>query len=355
MSEPTIATHDVQRFLDLIDRGATRQAIEFALGRLETGSVATVVTDLLAPAQREVGERWHRGRYTVSQEHLASGVVDDVLGMLALPALRTGSSDNTLALVCAEGEWHSTPARMASILIRDAGWQVRFLGASTPLQHLQTSLRQMAPQAVGISCTLPLTLTAVPELTGLAHDLGLPVIVGGQAFGPEARRGARLGADGAFVDIPAAVRRLEFWLDRPPSMASVEPDADRDLQRSELAARRMEIVDDAYAMLERRLPGMAAFDERRRRHTREDLDYIVRFADVALFVDDPTIFTDFIAWLAQLLAGRGLPDEVMLVTLEAVRDAVGPELPGVLALLDAASGQLAAPDGVPRPRGRSGH
>lgn len=283
-----------------------------------------------------MGDRWHAGRYTVAQEHLASAVVDDALGIASAHTVTATGESNALALVCPEGEWHSTPARMAALLMRDAGWRVHFLGASTPIDHLSMTLENLAPQAVAVSCTLPLALTGVPPLIDAIHRLGIPAIVGGGAFDHQGERAAALGADGYASDATSAVRALNHWLDHPPEPPAQVADFRLTAERTTLASRRHTIVASAYNTLEDRLPVMATFDDRQRNHTRQDLDYIVRYADIALLVGDPSVFTEFIEWLTRLLTARGLPSSVMPLTLSAVTEATGPELPGMLLLLDTA-------------------
>jgi methanogenic corrinoid protein MtbC1 len=327
----------VLRFLDHIDRGQAHLAVDLAVASLDEVGPSAVVTDLLVPAQREVGDRWHAGRYTVAQEHLASGVVDDVLGMLVPRTQHPTDREHTLALVCAEGEWHTTPARMAALLARDAGWQVQFLGASTPADHLRTTLEVLQPQALAVSCTLPLALPGVPALVDVADHLEVPVVVGGRAFDPEGRRGGRLGAHGSFTAVADGLRAVERWLDAPPRRSPLVVDQEVAGQRALLDARRAAIVDAAYGHLETRLPMMAAFDDRQRHHTRQDLDYLLRFADVAILAADPRIFDEFVIWLGQLLAVRGVPRPVLTATLEAVDACLDDELPAVRELLTLAA------------------
>jgi methanogenic corrinoid protein MtbC1 len=332
----------VERFLEHVVRGDPRPAIELAVQQLADEGPSAVVTDLLGAAQREVGERWHAGRYTVAQEHLVSAVVDDVLGLLAPHTYREVDPDRTLALVCAEGEWHSTPARMAGLLARDAGWQVQFLGASTPPDHLRTTLTAMRPRALAVSCTLPLALPGVSPVVEVARDLALPVVVGGGAFDADGHRAASVGADASFTDVREAVRALDGWLVAPPSRPPRPLDETSVAQRGVLRERHEEIVDAAYAELERRLPMMARFDDRRRHHTRQDLDYLLRFADVALFATDPRIFAEFVGWLTSLLEARGIPDDVMVATLDAVDASLGEDLPAVHELLVTAAAAVVA-------------
>jgi methanogenic corrinoid protein MtbC1 len=331
------SAEQVHRFLDHIERGRTDLAVGLAVSSLDDAGPSEVVTALLAPAQREVGERWHAGSYTVAQEHLASAVVDDVLGLLAPHTFHGTDREHTLALVCAEGEWHATPARMAALLARDAGWQVHFLGASTPADHLRTTLEALRPQALAVSCTLPLALPGVPTLIDVADHLEVPVVVGGRAFDPAGRRGGHLGAHGSFTDVAEALHAVDGWLDAPPARPTRTPDPGVAAQRALLDARRPAIVDAAYQHLEARLPMMADFDDRRRHHTRQDLDYLLRFADVALFAGDPGIFDEFVVWLGRLLAVRGVPPPVLVATLEAVDACLDDDLGSVRELLTLAA------------------
>lgn len=329
-------TGPVERFLDQIERGQARHAIDLSIEQLEHTGVTATVDRLLAPAQQEVGTRWHQGRYTVAQEHIATAVVDDVLGLSINYTDRPSDTTATLALVCAEGDWHSTPARMAALLFRDAGWRVQFLGASTPVDHLRTTLKELAPSAVAVSCTLPLTLPGAASLVEVAHDLGVPAVVGGRSFDPGGHRATQIGADGHFHEPAEAAHQLDRWLDQPPAIHTPVRNSERTLERATLLGRRDGIIQHTYRDLERRLPVMATFDDRQRHHTVEDLDYLLKFADIALFVDDPTVLTDLVSWLDALLTGRGLPAIVMQQTLEALHEAVGTELTVVRAWLELA-------------------
>ncbi|TVR36549.1 MAG: ANTAR domain-containing protein [Nitriliruptor sp.] len=339
-----IVTEPVERFLAHIERGGSRNAIDLSIEQLEHTGVTATVNGLLAPAQQEVGSRWHQGRYTVAQEHLVTAVVDDVLGLCTTYTDRLRESSYTLALVCAEGDWHSTPARMAALLFRDAGWRVQFLGASTPVDHLRTTLRELAPAAVAVSCTLPLALPGAASLIEVAHDLGVPAVVGGRAFDEAGHRATQIGADGHFREPAEAVRHLDRWLDQPPSLNTAVRNPERDRERATLAIRHDGIIQDTYRDLERRLPVMATFDDRQRHHTVEDLDDLLRFADIALFVDDPTVLTEVVSWLGDLLTGRGLSAHVMPRTLAALHTAVGADLPVVRGWLELAEIDLPAPE-----------
>lgn len=324
----------VERFLEIIEHGRPQAAINLALDQIHQGeSVTSVVERLLAPAQRLVGQRWHRGRYTVAHEHVASGVVDDVLGLMSTHT-PPPDPEHTIALLCAEGEWHTTPARMAALCLRDAGWRVQFIGGSLPPEHLSASLDHVAPQAVAISCTLPLTLAGVPALIDACHHHEVPTITGGIGFGPDDLRSRHLGADGHALDIATAAGLLNDWLDRPPTAPTRRSEPVMDEERATLMVGRSELVDATYRRLEQRLPVMAEYDDRQRRHTRRDLDYILQFIDTTLLVDDHRVFADFTTWLHDLLDARGVPDIVLHASLDTIASTLPADLSHAHAVLE---------------------
>ena len=108
--------------------GAAELATDFA-GREE--SCLRVVTQLLAPSQRDVGERWMHNECTVAEEHSATFVTESVLSSLVV-GLEAQEPAGTVVMVCGEGEFHSLPARMATELLTAGGWRVIHLGAAMP-------------------------------------------------------------------------------------------------------------------------------------------------------------------------------------------------------------------------------
>lgn len=323
----------VGRFLGHVEQRRNADALDLVLREAERGArVSELVADQLAPVQCEVGERWHAGTYSVVQEHLTSAVVEDALGLLTRYLPRVADAPR-VALVCALDEWHVTPARMAALALRDAGWQVDFLGASTPADHLRQALAHTTPQVLAISATLPLSLRGVPPLVEVARSLDIPVVAGGAAFGTSPHRALVLGADAHAPDVATADTVMRGWLDRPPT--PVEPAADDGMlaERQRLELDRDQLVDRALGRLRGRLPTMADLDDRQLVHTRRDLDYTLQFLETAMLVDDPSLVVDYVTWLDQLLVNRGLPAHVLPVSLEVLGEVLGDELSRARAML----------------------
>lgn len=323
----------VEGFLAHIANGDAVTALRMVSEHMRLGGAVTeVVADLLAPAQRTVGERWHAGTWSVADEHAASAVVEDALGVVAAH-LPPSSGAQRLVLVCAEGEWHTTPARMAALMLRDAGWHVDFLGGSTPTEHLRSALTHTRPHVLAVSATLPLSLLGVVPVVEVAHELDIPVLVGGRAFGTSAHRARRLGADGHAADLAGAASQLTAWSDRPPTRPMEQHDPDLRREQGILAHRHDDLVAAAFQRLEQRLPAMRDYTDRQLAHTRRDLSYTLRFLEAALLVEDAAVFDEYATWLRSLLTVRGVPADVLRTSFEVQAEALGTDMVEARAML----------------------
>ena len=320
-------------------------ALELARTIAGQDGVDACVTDLLAAAQHEVGRRWEFGEWTVAQEHAATVIVDGAIAHLhlALDERATGTGPHA-ALVCAEGEWHVTPARLAALRLLHRGWRVTFLGASTPVDQLRRTLAQTRPDVLGVSCTLPLHLPGARRTVAVGHECGLPVVAAGAAFGPGDGRARAIGADAGGGDLEELEPRMRRWLDGAPPVAPDGQPAHAD-EVVTLDRARSAIVDRVGGTFR---PPVDAIDaERWLARTREDLEWILRFAAVSLDVADPTLFHEFLSWLQGVLVVRGVPVAALAVGLDRLADALPGGLPAVHELL--AAGHTWVAEGA-RPR-----
>jgi len=306
----------IDEFLDCALVGEARQATKMALELLDWGVPEDlIITDLLASAQRQVGERWHRNELSVAEEHLATGAAESALHALA-DATAAPSTGATVVVACAEGDWHSVPAHMFAEQLRARGAAVVFLGASTPAEHVATFLQRHRPDVLAVSCHIPLYYTGVTRLVDAAHAVGIPVIAGGRAFHDCPERAGRLGADGWAGDVAEAAAVMAGWRDERPTVRP-EP-TPVNAGAVELDARARELAATAWGDLACRFPAMARYDQRQLARTREDLAFIVQFVAAAQLVGDQEVLTTFLDWLALLLERRGVPERALHAGLEAL-------------------------------------
>jgi methanogenic corrinoid protein MtbC1 len=324
MQQPRITAAEVERFVESLARRDRKAAARQALGLLKAGvTVQELVQGLLAPAQAEVGRRWEANQWSVADEHAATAISDAVLAALAW-RMEAAEDQGHVVVTCAEGEWHSLPARMVAEVLRTHGWQVTFLGASTPADHLRRFLAEVGAVGVVISCSVPIFLGGALRSIQAVQAAGVPALVGGRAFGPDDLRARRLGADGWAPDADGAAQLLGAWRRKPPAVGK-RPAGTRDAEPLELEAARPELVEAAMSELFLRFPPLVGYSEGQLVRTREDLGYILQFLEAALLTDDPRLFLDeFLPWLARVLTSRGLPADVVAVGLEALGAVLDP-------------------------------
>ena len=335
----------VQAYLRDAVVGNRRAAVRLTLDLLDQRvSREQIVVDLLAPAQQEVGQRWYCNELTPADEHLASGVTAAALDMLMGEATQSAYGSLTV-VACAEGDFHSLAAQMFGELLHEHGMGVSVLGASTPAEVVAEFLVRSGADSLAISCSVPIFFPGAVRLIDAAHRQGIPVIAGGPAFGHGPRRAERLGADAWALTAADATPILLGWKSAPPSVSReptlVDPVALR------LAAQADALGGAALDGLAARFPPTADYDERRMARTREDLVFIVQFLAATLLAADPAIFGDFLDWLRNLLAQRGVPPQALIAGLEALRPVVEAVDAGAALLLDLGHRELL--DGLGRP------
>ena len=293
--------------------------------------------DLLAAAQRDVGERWYRNEITPADEHLASGVTAAALDTL-MGETSQSARDTHSVVTCAEGDFHSLAAQMFGESLREHGISVTVLGASTPADVVAEFLVRSGADSLAISCSIPIFFPGTVRVIDAAHRQGIPVIVGGRAFGNSPSRAERLGADAWALTAADATAILLAWKSEPPSVGRDPTPVDPVGLR--LTAQADVLGGAAFDGFAARFPPMTDYDESQVAHTREDLVFIVRFLAAALLAADHAIFSDFLDWRQNLLVSRGVPPQALNARLEALRPAVEVVDTGAACLLDLGRQQL---------------
>lgn len=295
-----VQLHEVRaRYLEAALLGDRPLAASIVASLLSDGhDPETLVSDLLQPVQLEVGERWQRQLLTVGHEHTVTCITEAILSSITV-GFEPQPDRGHLVLSCAEGEYHSLAARMASELLILQGWRVTFLGTATPATHLRRYVDEIDADAVGISCSVAMNLPGAARSIAAARAAGHTVIVGGRGFGDDATRASRLGADGWVASLDAGLDLGEVLL---PEVA----EADDDGEWADLDQDRPVLVEAALAWLRRHRPrSVGALGALR--HPREDLDETLRFTVASLLTGDPTVLSDYRSWLEDVHGHRVAP------------------------------------------------
>lgn len=145
--EPDSLVNQAIAFTNSLDPAGLESVLRRSLARY--GLVA-FVDSIAAPFLREVGERWHDGMLSVSQEHLATEVLQRILRDPA--PLMTGSDGSpTIVIATLDGERHANGALMAAATAGSEGWRVIYLGTDLPVSEIADTAIRTHAQAIGIS------------------------------------------------------------------------------------------------------------------------------------------------------------------------------------------------------------
>ncbi|MFD5746541.1 B12-binding domain-containing protein [Streptomyces sp. NPDC127033] len=338
------AEEQTDELWDALVAGDERRAVGVVTRALDDGAdPEAVLLDLIAAAQRRVGEAWAGALLTVAQEHAATAISDRAVAALALhPAVRHPGGSGRITVACVDGEWHALPARLLAEVLRLRGWQVDFLGAQVPSPHLISQLHRTGPDAVALSGSLVTRLPTAHTAISACQSAGVPVLVGGAAFGRDGRYARLLRADAWAPDARAAAELLARPL---PVPGTPHPPADAlphldDQEYTLVAGARSRLVRATIAGLTVRFPPLGEYDERQRRHTAEDIAHIVDHLACALYVADDALFTSFLGWTAGILTVRGVPSRALSLSLRVLLDELR-DFPRATALLHAGLAALA--------------
>jgi len=143
----------------------------------------TVALDhVVSPFLHQVGVAWSGDEMSIAQEHLASGVVRDVLGWLLQ---NTGAADDAPAVVATTvaGELHEFGAMMAGITAALAGWRVIYLGPNLPAAEVVRAAKLANARVVALGIVNDQTTGSLRhEVVAMRKGLGrAATIVGGGA------------------------------------------------------------------------------------------------------------------------------------------------------------------------------
>ncbi len=176
-------------FQSLIDRGEEAATSIFITAHLEGKPLTEIIDRLVCPAMQEIGELWHRGEISITQEHLATrtaiSAIYKLRSALPVPEMKSG-----LAVCCAmEGDLHELPTLLAQIAIENEGLEVINFGAATPLYCLADEVMRYSPNFVCISAAV------INDSERLSRDykdfrekiakLRIPILLGGRVFEDE--------------------------------------------------------------------------------------------------------------------------------------------------------------------------
>jgi methanogenic corrinoid protein MtbC1 len=193
IEDPRTAFRD--RYLAAQLAGERRGAIRVIDQAVSTGmTIADIRQFVIQEAQREIGRLWQEDRVSIAQEHMATAISQLALAHLYLHAEGAAPKGRKILVAGVEGELHDFPARLVADALDLAGYEVRFLGASVPVDSLLSAIDAERPDLVAFSVTMTFHAPALRSTVRRVRELAMNRIRdalrkagvgGGSTFHPE--------------------------------------------------------------------------------------------------------------------------------------------------------------------------
>jgi DNA-binding transcriptional MerR regulator/methylmalonyl-CoA mutase cobalamin-binding subunit len=203
-----VASDVVARMVDTLAR-FDEPALDRLLGEaLMAFGTREFIRQVAKPLLEEVGAHWSDGRLSISDEHLLSALLRNLLtGVMRTRGQRAGAS---VLLTTPHGERHELGLLLAGLMVADAGLRLYYLGTDLPAAEIVSAAQRSRAAVVGLGVVNgDNQSTAVEEVRQLS--LMLPPAVELWLGGREAAGvGSRLGKSRVVVldEIDALEREL---------------------------------------------------------------------------------------------------------------------------------------------------
>ena len=175
---PAAASMELRYALERLDDADAHAAFDRLLADY---SANAVLSGVVLPLLRELGTGWERGEISVAQEHFASNLLRGRLLGLARGWDRGAGPRAVLA--CPPGERHDLGLVIFGLALRELGWRITFLGADTPPDTLDETVRRLQPQALVLAVTDGARLPGVAETASRLRGVDTAIWIGGAGAG----------------------------------------------------------------------------------------------------------------------------------------------------------------------------
>lgn len=148
------ATAFVERVLEAAHRYSAadcEQALTLAIALLPP---ARLMDEVLGPLLREVGDRWHRGEFSIAQERLVSSSVRRHLGLIVDTFERAARRPTSIVFATLPGERHELGLLMSAMVCASRGFRVHYLGPELPPAEIARYATETGAGVVALSVLL---------------------------------------------------------------------------------------------------------------------------------------------------------------------------------------------------------
>lgn len=277
--------------------------------------------DYLLPAERAVGHRWEQGDYLISEEHAATAAIETVISLL-VGMFDQPEDASHVVIAAAQGDDHSLPGRAVSAHLLFSGLRTTFLGANVLATDLAEFLEAEDPDVLVLSCTMSSHLVGAHASITAAKEAGVPVVVGGRAFGTDDSRARQLGADAWSASLAGVLPEVEALVQRGSSSSSVPSPP----QLQALLSEEIEVIAAAHHRLRENVDATTAD-----RRWLDEIAILLGALQGTMLTGDDDVLAETLRWQRAVMARHGyLPDLVS----ESLREALTDRFPEAASILE---------------------
>jgi methanogenic corrinoid protein MtbC1 len=292
-----------RRYDQALADGDRSKIVALVESLLDSGTAPVdLLIDVVAAAQRSIGQRWQRGEWSVAQEHAATAMGIAATEVVARRIAELPITRGPILVTCAEKEWHWLPAAIIECALRADGWHTVSLGPATSPLRFSQYIQDIGPDAVAVSCSVLGALPTTRRFVEASTSAGVPAVVGGAAFGDDGVRAKALGATAWARDATGAVEAAAALPVVVPAVQPLPAAAVHELAAME--GDHLRLVDQV-----RRGWAVTAgpdTDDAVRAVARDAVPHMLHAVVAALLTDDPRTVSETAAWLAEVLTCRAV-------------------------------------------------
>jgi len=204
----------IDEIIDAIIHLNGNRITELALKAVAEGiAPLMVINDGLSAGLRKVGDLFAEEEMFLPELITAANMVSQTMDKMK-PHLASGEGfkrKGLYVIATVEGDVHDIGKNLVSLLLSASGYEVVDLGKDIPAKKIVEKVKELSPDALGLSALLSTTMPAQHRVIQAIEEAGIrekvKVMVGGA---PVTRNWAeKIGADGFAEDAASAVKETD--------------------------------------------------------------------------------------------------------------------------------------------------
>lgn len=180
---------------------------------LSLGMEPMKILDTLRSGMEEVGDRFERSEYFVSELVMAGELMKRALSILKPQLKDERPAKGKIVLGTIIGDLHDIGKEIVKSLLVSAGFEVHDLGIDVPPERFVQKAKETRARIIGISALLSTSIANTAEVVESLKEAGIrdevKVIVGGAAARPWMIE--RYGVDATVYDAVKGVEAIKMW------------------------------------------------------------------------------------------------------------------------------------------------